>query len=418
MRHLVFTSPLVAVVVALAGCGGSTDDASSTVPFGDDGGVNAEADAGAEGAAGGDGAAPDATDAPAVPYPAPHPSMPEMTNHGGKVLSAPVLVTVTFAGDPLEQTIQTFDDAIGGLSWWSTTMGEYGIAPATSGGHVVVADPAPSTISDGEIQKWILAGIADATLPAPTDQTIYLLYYPETTTITIPGGQGVSCQSFGGYHSWLYLSGDGGKQPIQYAVLPRCGSLDSLTVAASHEITEASTDPNPALLAGLPNTTGGWVLDGPTAWSSPQAGGENADLCEFFGSVSEGGYALTRAWSNAAAKLGENPCVPVPPDPAGLPYFNAAIVDEILTASPGGDVSTELRCYSFGPLPGPMDLATQSFSQTLTFEFSQPSCVNGDVVTMTIHVDDTAQPRDYRYFLTPSVGGGTAHAWRGQVTVE
>jgi hypothetical protein len=165
--------------------------------------------------------------------------------------------------------------------------------------------------------------------------------------------------------------------------------------------------------------TGGWSLDLPSAWGSTQSGGENADMCEIFGSVSEGGYALTRAWSNAAALIGQNPCVPVPPDANGLPYFNAAIVDEILTASAGTDVSTKLDCYSFGPLPAPMDLSAQTFSQgNLTFSFSQPSCNNGDVVTMTIHVSDTAQPRDYHYFVTPSVNGGTAHAWRGQVTVE
>jgi hypothetical protein len=217
MRTFLLSSPLVAAAIVLAGCGGSTDDTSSTAPASDDGGSTADADAGPDAPA----TTPEAGDAaPDAPYPAPHPPMAQMTDHGGKVLTAPVLVTITFAGDPLESFVQTFDDALGGLSWWNTTMGEYGVAPATSGGHVVIADAAPTTISDTEIQQWLGARIDDATLPAPTDQTIYVLYYPDTTTITLPGAQGTSCQGFGGYHSWFKKATRSPKpRPIR---TPRC----------------------------------------------------------------------------------------------------------------------------------------------------------------------------------------------------
>src|SRR5262249_2704509 len=150
--------------------------------------------------------------------------------------------------------------------------------------------------------------------------------------------------------------------------LPRCDSdKDSLTTAASHELTEAATDPYPEY------GSMGYDLIKKSPWNP--AGGEIADLCEFVSGVPEGSYTVTRAWSNENAKLGQQPCVPVPTDNADIPYFNAGIVNELQTAKAGDTLTTEVDCYSFGPLPNDLTLQTQANSSNiLTFEFDKPTC--------------------------------------------
>src|SRR5690348_16078321 len=47
-----------------------------------------------------------------VSYPAPHPSMPQITNHGGEILHDPVIVSITFPGDPLAAKIAAFGEEV------------------------------------------------------------------------------------------------------------------------------------------------------------------------------------------------------------------------------------------------------------------------------------------------------------------
>ena len=301
-----------------------------------------------------------------IPYPAPHPSMPQIPNNGGAVLKAPVIITVTFPGDPLQDKEQQFDAEVGGLKWWSTVHDSYGVGPATSGGNVLIADAAPATMTASELETWLQDRITDGTLPAPTDQTIYALYFQSSTTVTFDPNQGGGslCQEFLGYHSSINATTPTGLIPAAYAVIGQCGDIDNVTETASHEFTEAATDPHP--IAGQP----AYVYVKPSPWTT--LGGEDGDMCAGVSSVVENGWSLTRVWNNPNAAEGNQPCVPVP-DPvmgAPLPYFNAGIVTETLKANPGDTVSTEVDCYSFGPLPTDMTLVAQAFGKkTLQFSF-------------------------------------------------
>jgi hypothetical protein len=402
---LVACSSDAEIVHASSGQGGGTTTTSSSTTA--EGAGGAGTGGAAQGGAGGEGTGG------MIPYPAPHPSMPVMPDHGGAVLHDPVIVTVTYDGDPERDFLETFGDTIGATDWWKAVHDEYGVGPGSSGGHVHLAEAAPTVIKDSEIQQWLAQRIGDATLPAPTDQSIYVLFYPAETTITLdmPGG-GDSCQSFGGYHNSTVVNVGGTDIPVAYAVIPRCDNSEpSLTVTTSHELTEASTDPHP-IFGQL-----GYMLTKKTAWNP--AGGENADMCEFVSGVQEGPYYVTRAWSNANAKLGDQPCVPVPDDPDGLPYYNAGIKDEIMKAPPGGTVSTNVYCYSFGPLPNPMTLQGQTYGKNkLTFTFDPPTCENGTIVKMTVQVSDAATVgRDYSYQLLAQLNDQSAHLWRGMITV-
>jgi len=348
-------------------------------------------------------------------YPAPHPGMPLIPRNGGPVLHDPSVVTVTFAGDAMEAKLQAFGDQVGGLQWWSTVHAGYGVGPATSAGHVTIPVGPPAKMTDVEVQAWVRARIADGTLPAPTDQSIYLLYYPQTTTITFDdsSGSAASCQVFLGYHSTFDVSSAGRTVPVAYAVINRCrGDLDEVTVTASHELTEAATDPRP-----IDDTNAGYVTLQDNAWTL--LGGENGDMCAGVSGVSEGGWALTRVWNNVAAAAGAQPCLPAP-DSGGVPYFNAAVVHERMVASPGTSVSTEVDCYSFGPLPGAMALSVGApAGDPLKVAFDQKSCSNGDKVTMTLAVaSNVPRGSDVHYSLFSTLPQGNAHLWRGMVHVK
>lgn len=404
----------VLACTSIAACGGSTEDSTGSALPADDGGTS-DGTASDGPQADESEASVDAPAEPAVPYPAPHPGMPEIPKGNGPVLVNPKLVTVTWSGDATASFAETFDDWIVGSSWWSV-MTEYGVGAGTSPTHVSIADPAPTKILDSEIRVWLHDRIEDDTLPYPEADTLYMLYYPSGTTVTLDQAGAPpadSCSSFGGYHNWGTITLEGGKTKIQYAVIPRCGGKGSITTTASHEIAEACTDPHVGLFDG------GYYLFDETPWNPPGLGGEVADMCEFYGSVTEGGYKLARSWSNANAKIGQNPCQPAPADPSNAPYYNAAVVEETLEANPGDTVATQVDCYSFGPLPNPLTLEGQAFAQgILTFQFDPPTCVNGDVVTMSITVDPSAQSgTNYHYFLYANLDQQSSHAWRGMISV-
>ena len=302
--------------------------------------------------------------------------MPQIPSNGGTVLKAPVIVTVTFPGDALEAKEQQFGAEIGGLKWWATVHDSYGVGAATSGGNVSIAETPPTMMTDAEVEIWLQDHITDGTLPAPTDQTIYALYFPITTTVSFDPNQGG-------------------------------GSL-------CHELTEAATDPHPI------NGTPAYVFLKNSPWTT--LGGENGDMCAGVSGVVENGWSLTRVWNNPNAAEGNQPCVPVPEPVSGavLPYFNAAIVHDTLKANPGDTVSTEVDCYSFGPLANDLTLIGQAFSKkTLQFSFDKDTCTNGDKVTMSITVAATAKHgTDYHYSLLAQLDANNAHAWRAMVHVK
>ena len=153
------------------------------------------------------------------------------------------------------------------------------------------------------------------------------------------------------------------------------------------------------------------------AWTG--LGGENGDMCAAVGGTTEAGWALTRVWNNVAAAVGDQPCLPVP-DGGATPYFNAGVVHERLVASRGATVSTEVDCYSFGPLPGPMTLsAAVPAGDPLRISFDRKTCSDGDKVTMNITVATNAtHGADVHYTLYAGLEKGATHLWRGMVHVR
>jgi hypothetical protein len=254
------------------------------------------------------------------------PDAPRAVSSGGPVMRAPEVVPVFFPEDVLRDDIEQFVSTVGATDYWSAVTGEYGVGPLTARAPVEIMEAAPTATSDQDIQRW-LQGKLDGThpeFPAPGANTLYALFYPSTTTIYVGGL--VSCDGLGSYHNSMKVPGTG--TPIIYAVIFRCGrsgpsALDALTLATSHELVEAVTDPQPFADPAYIS-----VDDDHAVFTISAGGGEVADLCFFrdqtdYRPTSDHGfsYLVQRSWSNAAAATWQDPCVPAP---AEVPYFGVA----------------------------------------------------------------------------------------------
>jgi hypothetical protein len=173
-----------------------------------------------------------------------------------------------------------------------TYAGTITISPAVTSG----------TLADEDIQKEIQAQVDAGKLPAPTDNTLFMIHFPPGMTLTIDdgnGGRASSCEQFCAYHEG-FKSPKG--QNTFYGVIPDldsfscsmgCGanSADRFTTSASHEVTEAITDGFPT-----PGTTPNY----PQAWNSAD-GNEVSDLCQDFSGNLTGGktaYKVAQSWDN------------------------------------------------------------------------------------------------------------------------
>ena len=301
-------------------------------------------------------AGPDINQDPDV-YPANHHPIPQLDYHGGEVLQHIRVVTLTFVGDPHRDAFRDFDHFIVSTAWWKQTAegycvdgGKYsgqcvgdGTAKAPEGGawipdgstadggdgylDVELPYDLATSIMDGDIQTWLQKHVAAGDFPAPDASTIYAIYFPKTTSVSLGPGQGALCAptAYGvilGYHSQVTLTPPGGT-PVnaQYAALPFCdfGGGDNsnyqlTTLTASHEIAETATDPSGTA----------FFLSTNDAWSGAQSisGGENGDMCENVNdnTYDESGYNVQRIWSNQAAAQSKQPC-----QPWGSTYYAAAL---------------------------------------------------------------------------------------------
>jgi hypothetical protein len=252
---------------------------------------------------------------PSATYPAFAPDTPSMRNLGGYVMKAPKIVTVTWKDDPNAALVEEFGDKIGASSYWKAITEEYGVGPATSGAanHIRMPEKDPPSLKPGGLRLFVLGQLADLAAsgwPAPTPDTIYMLYLP-------------ACPEFGAYHQAL----DVGGTIVAYGVAGTCPlegvtPSDALTVVGSHELSEAATDPH-VNFAGKKAWSGfepqslGWEL-----WTS--IGAESADVCQFINSEpnvkgpADLSYLVQRQWSNKLATAGKDPCVVG----SGRAYFN------------------------------------------------------------------------------------------------
>jgi hypothetical protein len=397
----------------------------------------------------------------AVQYPAPHPSMPQVTSLGGPTLAKPVIVPVFFPGFAFRTEMLDFAKKLGPSAYWKAISSEYGVGAVTVVDAIDIPDDPGPMVYDDDIQTWLESRF-DGTHPEwgnkPLDGAIYTLFYPTTTTISMnppgfdagvsdsgrPRGTNQSCRSFLGYHANRQIGGFGGTQ-ISYAVIPQCKpfgggdagadaglSPDAVTSTSSHEWIEAATDPYP-----LTTPAYATVDDDHLAWSTVVGGGEVGDMCaqddDSFYSDPEIGYVVQRSWSNAAAKAGLRPCVP--PSTTD-PYFNAAPVfkDQVALAGigntkgvvvPVGSTKTfELELYSSAPTSGPWTVKVGTLQgvrdggppPAVEFTLDKNQGMNGDKIQVTVKANSATTSRlGGTAFVIDSTLGDQSSYWVGIV---
>ena len=398
---------------------------------------------GAESDAGVVDAPPDAHDT----YPAPHPAFPEMRNFGGRVLSSPRIVTVTFAGidAALRAELRAFDDAVTATPWWSTVMAGYGVGAGAGGGYAELPNTLSGTnTTDDQMKALLAASIASGALPAPTDQTIYVVYAPSDALIDLDATS-QSCSAFAGYHHSGSATVDGAKERFLYAIVDDCVGAtgtaqqvkDNLTYIASHEIAEVATDPD--VNSDAP---GAWYMTpGNDAWISTN-GGENADLC---GGQSwhEAGWLVTKVWNLDAVRASKAPCqpsltswffaaAPATENPSKEPGAAATApkADGYVTVRAGTSRDIEIDVFSSEKLPGDLTVlagrfpAVNAASTTpydpykvytlypgVTMTLSQRTATNGDRVTLTITVDPSLSNVKKRFSVRAVLSATDYHSW-------
>ena len=406
----------------------------------------------------------------AAAYPAFVPTdIPQVASRGGSVLSLPRVYPIYFAEDDPAFTAQITDflSKVGATTYWNTIGSEYkvGSLVAEPPIQLTAADNPPALYTDQAIEEWLDAklgdtdaGPADPAFPVPDGNTIFAFFFPSQVTISQGGGGpppgdggasdaaapagSLSCVSFGGYHSAFTMNNN---QNVAYAVVPRCANfdgftgIDAVTAAASHELLEGTTDP---YLDAFSSTDTAHRY-----WSTVVGGGEIGDLCaqtlsSFTHFPELPAYVVQRCWSNKAALLGGDPCVPIP---AGDVYFNSIPVmpdtlqimggrgaDGGTTTVPtkgvmiavGASATIELDLFSNVPTQEwsvtayDTNTLNQVSPKLLDFTFDKSTGKNGDKIHMTIKVL-AAGRRNNEPFMISSMMGNSAtspqNIWAGVV---
>jgi hypothetical protein len=334
---------------------------------------------------GSDGGASGAPDVTFVP--APHPPFPLVTAHGGPVIQKVEVVPVYFGTDPLKADLESFNTWIVGSNYWKTVGADFGVLPGTRLPAVQFSTVPASPISDTQIASWLDAHIADGTLPKPSAQTLFALFYPASTTITSGGSK--SCSTFAGLHQSAAISNNVFTGKVPFVVIPRCSfspgdELEIATNVASHEYFEAATDP-------FSPSNAAWFMDGETgqpleAWQMLN-GLEVADLCENQSYDVVDGFTVQDMWSNSAAQAGNDPCQPSDPK---HPFFMVSAGDTIYHAQPGATVTVHAVAWSNLPAPDWSIGINWGYTPASNFDghaaLNRTTVNNGDDVTVTITV--------------------------------
>jgi hypothetical protein len=254
-----------------------------------------------------------------------------LTYHGGALVLNPDVVLIFWGSQWL--TDQVHIDArvaLGalyqqiGTSQYACSWGEYavGAGPVGAGTYdpqspdiISTAPPlqfchlgdSQPQLCDQTIQQQIVAEATAGHVPAPTDNTVYVVVPPQDVAVEASDGStgcGGTSFYFCGYHDSFIAAGH--PNPFRYAVLPfPCTSgqftcffdsqqtpRGSLQIIGSHELAEIATDPDAPPV-------------GARGWFSDRTLSENADICESFscqGELSVGAqtFPVNSLWSNLA----------------------------------------------------------------------------------------------------------------------
>jgi hypothetical protein len=323
--------------------------------------------------------------APAPFAPAPHPAPLAIPSIGGVVLASPKIAVVTFAGYAFADSIEAMADFVPTSQWLAAVASEYGVGTPSVVAKVRLADPAPAFASTTAFAAWV-------TTQSLPQADFYAFVFPPGADFIDPQ-IGALCNEFTGYH-------DAQSTSFTFAVVGTCPNhVAGLTDAEqaervfSHELVEAMTDP----------FGNGFAARDPELPFTYVDGGELADVCD--GITREGGFVLTRSWSNASAAAGSDPC-----QPSSGTYFNVSPSSlSVQHVGAGSSVAITLTGFStvatddwvLQDVTGPHQFLAQ-----VTIDATETN--NGRTATMTISVPASTAPGATAAFFLHSLHAGDA----------
>ena len=279
--------------------------------------------------------------------------LPTATSLGGAVLTSPRVQPIYFPGFPHAAEMETFMARLPTSGYWPAVTAEYGVGPLTVLTGFSPTMTVPAAVAAADLKNLFGQALTQgaATLgPARTD-TIYALFFDPATAITVENMTLCGRGHPSGFHDEWSV----GDVKVPVAIIPTCATSDSdsrltgadiLMPSISHELVEAATDPYvrsaPAFLA---------IDDAHALWAAALGGAEVGDLCENempnLIVPDDIGFPVQRIWSNASARAGAGPCVPVPP---GEAYFNgqANLPDQVMLKSAGGTITVPVLTAAVG----------------------------------------------------------------------
>lgn len=339
--------------------------------------------------------------------------LPRLEYRGGPFVRRPQIVTVTFAGDEpaLVGRLEHFGEIITNTPWWRAVTAGYCMPSGECIGEgrparaIRLADTLPGEVHAVEISALLRGHAATGRLGLIDSDTLLLVYLPAGVQLKDAFVARYCRDGPQGFHRALRFD----HRAIGYAVLPRCADEAALTGTASHELLEMAASPDTSKRGFAFVQTG--ATRGFTA-----AGVEAMDPCGFLAdprTLVESGFIVRRAWSNAAAAQGHNPCVP---HPADRPYL--ALVPQLPTVRlrrDGDHVVIPLTAAADRPV-GPWSVSAidltglQDHAGYLDVALDRSVVGPGDEAHLTISRRLRA-PRDLAIVGLISKADGQSHLW-------
>lgn len=344
------------------------------------------------------------------------PAGAHLTNYGGNIIETPTYTNVYWgafwtsgAGLAERQHCNSFTQTVATAPEFASVLAEYTgpggktIHPGVYSGEKLISGEPGASIDDAQIkttiQSWVDAGL----VPAPSLDVVYVLYFPQGTSIKM-GADG-SCAQFCGYHSTIQTtSGAGGL--IRYIVVPHpdCGGCqfeatvqDSVTVVASHEMSEAATDAD----VGLATTLGP-----PLAWYD-QANGEIGDICAGDPNATLQGFRIQTEWSNADGKCESTRNVTPP-----APDFSVNVAPPSQTITQGQSGSYTVVATPSNGFAGAISWSFSGLPSGASGSFSG----SGNSQSLAVAVDASTAAGTYPFTVT-GASGSLSHSGSATLVV-
>jgi hypothetical protein len=345
---------------------------------------------------------------------APHPAPPQVVNVGGSVLKAPKVQLIAYASDPFAPDVEKFVAELATTSTWSEQTAEYGVGPFTALPTIQIAGAPPALLDDDTDQHSVFADDFAAQISGPNPawgaadpNTIYLFLLPLGTDIASAGN---CCTDFFGYH-WEAAVGT---SSVPYGIVCNCPAemgdlltpLQYVTTTVIHEMVEIATDPFIYSSPAFEQNDDDHII-----WTIA-TGGEISDMCEYHEDANPtppgATYTVQRSWSNAAAKAGKNPCVPVVttdpyfasdpvlPDVVSVDYYGTPMDTRGVKIAKGQTRTIDVQLWSEAETAGPWTVTAYDLNDwlvggkpNLEVTLDKTSGLNGDKLKLTITVLST-----------------------------